>query len=417
MASGVRSGREHSACHRGSDLPTIPFVSPNCRNFLARLLPLIGMTVAVSPASEDRPPPERSYWLHASLGLFTQKNYFGTGYPATIPPTGEEIRNAAEWLAGDGGANRLYLIFHREIPDEEALRVFRDWREATPETVELIPALVTRMYDAEGTPVFSAGELEAFVVRLRGALPSASIAIYDIAAKRDHTPFAGILTNHYHGGLVRLGLQPGEALAPPFRSAAQDTWSALCHGADTERDWRRPGFGAETLRKWVAERNGGEAPVAWNLITVAWDYSATERGGFPGYDDAEKNDPLPADRNRAAVDLIRSVAEERAFAGFSSDLCILHENSRSVPHDGREGSFYECLKRGEDYPGFYAVPLREITAIYREIRDGKRADMSRPERVRILTGQCNMRLFTNGSPERWLKGSKPKPTASHAGAQ
>ena len=31
--------------------------------------------------------PERSYWVHASLGLFTQRGYFGNGYPATEPPT------------------------------------------------------------------------------------------------------------------------------------------------------------------------------------------------------------------------------------------------------------------------------------------------------------------------------------------
>jgi hypothetical protein len=349
----------------------MPDVSPTRRAFLARLPALPGLCGGLSLASGAPLSTERSYWLHASLGLFTQKNYFGPGYPATTAPTTEEIRNAVEWLTGTGGANRLYLIFHREIPDEEALRVFRDWRAATPEAVEVIPALVTRMYDAGMTPVFTSGELEAFVVRLRGILPAPWIAVYDIAAKRDHSPFVDILSKHYTGGLVRLGLQPGEPLAPPYRSAVQDTWSAFCHGADTERDWRQPGFGAETLRRWVAERNGGDTPVAWDLITVAWDYSATERGGFPGYDDAEKNDPLPAGRNRAALDLICDVADPRVLAGFSSDLYILHENSRSAPHDGKEGSFYECLKRGEDYAGHYAVPLREIAAIYREIRDGR----------------------------------------------
>lgn len=313
---------------------------------------------------------ERSYWLHASLGLFTQKNYFGPDYPATTPPTTAEIRNAAKWLTGTGAANRIYLVFHREVSDEETLRVFRDWRDATPAEVDLVPALVTRMYDKGNTAVFAPDELDRLIPHLREALPSATFAIYDIAPNRDHSAFAGILTKHYPSGLIRLGLQPGEAPAPGFRSSVQDTWSAFCHGTETERDWLQPGFGADTLRRWVAERNAGSIPVAWDLITVAWDYSATERGGFPGYDDAEKNDPLPAGRNRAAAALIRETASREAFAGFSSDLYILQENSRSAPHDGKDGSFYECLKRGEDYNGFYAAPLLEITEIYRRIRDG-----------------------------------------------
>lgn len=340
---------------------------PTSRRTIFRILiPLL--FAATLPAAERT--VERSYWLHASLGLFTQKNYFGPDFPATTAPTTREIEHAAEWITGRGGANRLYLIFHREIPDEEALRVFRDWRAAVPPSVGLIPALVTRMYDEPQTAVFDPDELDSFLARLREVVPSDSIALYDIAPKRDHTAFTGILTKHYPGGLIRLGLQPGEPIETSFRSAVQDTWSAFCHGTDNERDWLQPGFGAGTLRNWVAERNGGDTPVAWDLIVVAWDYSATERGGFPGYDDAEKNDPLPAGRNLAARDLIRELAEPRVFGGFSSDLYILQENSRSAPHDGKEGSFYECLKRGEDYGGFYAVPLREIAGIYRELRDG-----------------------------------------------
>ena len=336
---------------------------------LARLIPVLGILGIVALSSASDRELERSYWLHASLGLFTQRNYFGPAYPSTTPPTTEEIRHAAKWLSGPGGANRLYLIFHREMSDDETLRVFRDWRAATPDGIELIPALVTRMYDPAESPVFTPEELDHFAPRLREVLPTPVIAIYDIAAKRDHLPFEAVLTQHYPDGIVRLGLQPGEPLATPYRAAVQDTWSAFCHGTDNERDWRQPGFGADTLRKWVAERNGGDQPIVWDLIVVAWDYSATERGGFPGYDDAEKNDPLPAGRNLAARDLIREVAEPRVFGGFSSDLYILQENSRSAPHDGKEGSFYECLKRGEDYAGFYAVPLQEITGIYRELRD------------------------------------------------
>ena len=63
----------------------------------------------------------------------------------------------------------------------------------------------------------------------------------------------------------------------------------------------------------------------------------------------------------------RDTAAPDALRGFSSDLYILHENSRTAAHDGRAGSFYECLKRGEDYRGVYGAPLHEIAAIYTEL--------------------------------------------------
>jgi len=79
--------------------------------------------------------------------------------------------------------------------------------------------------------------------------------------------------------------------------------------------------------------------------------------------------PLPAGRNRAAARLIRETAQATVFAGFSSDLYILHENSRTAAHDGKENSFYECLKRGEEYRGYYRGPLEEIAGIYRGMRE------------------------------------------------
>lgn len=86
--------------------------------------------------------------------------------------------------------------------------------------------------------------------------------------------------------------------------------------------------------------------------------------------------PLPAGRNDLAADLIRRAAKAQTFGGFSSDLYILHENSRSKPHDGRDGSFYETLKAGREYRGYYAAPLDEIAAVYRRLAQG--AGAARP---------------------------------------
>ena len=326
--------------------------------------------VASVSASLGAAPMERSFWVHASLGLFTQRNYFGTNFPATAAPTQPQVEKAARLLTESYAANRLYLIYHREMPAEDARRVFLWWRQACPKEVEIIPALVLRMYDRAQTPVFATNELAALADFFRDQINPRQLAIYDIYSRRDQGAALTVLSRRWPSGLIRVGLQPGEALDLPFVAAVEDTWSALCHGTENERAWSQPGFGAETLRKWVLARNPSPQPIAWDLVTVAWDYSATKRGGYPGYDDADKNMPLPAGRNRAALKLIREGAQASSLAGFSSDLYILHENSRSAPHDGRTKSFYECLKRGEDYRGYYGTPFQEIVTLYRGLRDG-----------------------------------------------
>ena len=59
------------------------------------------------------------------------------------------------------------------------------------------------------------------------------------------------------------------------------------------------------------------------------------------------------------------------MAGFSSDLLILQANSANPAHDGSRDSFYETLKRGEPYRGYYAVPFQEVVAIYSGLKNGK----------------------------------------------
>ena len=314
-------------------------------------------------------PLERSFWLHASLGLFTQHHYFGPGYPETPAPSREEVCHAAKLLTENWAASRLYLIYHHELAPETARQLFTWWKEACAPGVEIVPALVLHMYDKEQSAVFSIAELGGLTEFFHTHINPDHVAVYDIAPNRKGGESQAILAKAFPQGLIRLGIQPDEALDPPFATAVQDTWSGMCHGTDNERDWLQPGFGAATLRQWVMNRNAAAKPVAWDLVAVAWDYKATERGGYPGYDDAEKNMPLPAGRNTLALKLIRGAAKPEALAGFSSDLYILHENSRSQAHDGKANSFYQCLKRGEDYHGYYSVPFQEIAALYRRLRN------------------------------------------------
>ncbi len=331
----------------------------------------LGACTANPIVANDPARLERSYWLHASLGMFTQRGYWGPAYPPTIAPSDADIDNAVGLLTGPYGANRLYLVYHKEIADDEARRILRRWRKTCPKEVELVPALVLRMYDKELGFVFTNTELRALTDFFQREINPRRIGVYDVHSGRDQGPALSVLAERYQDGLVRLGLQPDEPVAGPFVAAVEDTWSGFCHGRRNHEDWEQPGFGAEALRRWVEARNAANTPIAWDLVTVAWDYRRTPRGGYPGYDDAEKNDPLPAGRNRLGLRLIRETARPAVLKGFSSDLYILHENSRSAVHDGKAGSFYQTLKEGREYRGYFAVPFREITESFHSLAQGK----------------------------------------------
>jgi hypothetical protein len=81
--------------------------------------------------------------------------------------------------------------------------------------------------------------------------------------------------------------------------------------------------------------------------------------------------PLPAGRNRLAAQEILRTGRVGCVAGFSSDLLILQANSANPVHDGLKASFYETLKRGEAYTGYYSVPFQEVVAIYSGLKNGK----------------------------------------------
>lgn len=314
---------------------------------------------------------ERSYWVHASLGLSTQKGYWGPDFLGVEPPTRQEVENAARLLTGPYKANRLYLIYHKEMPMADARWVFSWWREACPKSVELVPALLLRMYDKKQTAVFTTEEIREFADFCRSEINAERIAVYDVYSKREQGEALALLAKSFTNGLVRVGGQPSETIAPPFVVAVQDTWSGFCHGTRNQEDWLQPGFGAETLRKWVVARNGESTPIVWNLIAVAWDYKATDRGGYPGYDDAQKNMPLPVGRNLLGAALITKTASYDKLAGFSSDLFILHENSRTTVHDGKGKTFYQTLREGKQYQGYYVAPFQEITKIFCEMEKKK----------------------------------------------
>ncbi len=224
--------------------------------------------------------------------------------------------------------------------------LLRHWRTACPKSIELVPTLVLKRYDMEQGDVFSASEMAEVCAVIKRDLKPDAVAVYDVMPNRDQGAVLDVLACEFGKKLIRVGIQPEEQIKTPFVRAVQDTWSGLCHGK-TNDDWQSPGFGAETLGKWLAARNSQTRPVAWDLVAVAWGYSATQRGEYPGYDDAAKNMPLPLGRNRLAA------------------------RGRHANRDGRTKAIYEHLKRGEVYGGYFSAPLEEIASIYRQLSGGK----------------------------------------------
>jgi len=344
------------------------------------LLVIASFVLAASVALAGQGDPrltklERSYWLHASLGQKPHKGYWSPGLPPSEVPTEVEVSRAARLLTGPYGANRLYLVYHQEIASADARRVFTWWRRCLPAEVELVPTLVLRMYDKRQTPVFSTDDLQALSAFFKQDIRVNRVGIFDVYPNRDQGPELNVLAEAFPGRLTRVGIQPDETLQPPLSEAVEDTWSGFCHGK-TNADWLDVGFGADTLRKWIAIRNQSPHPTAWDLIVVAWDYASTQRGEYPGYDDAKRNMPLPVGRNVLAMREIFRLARPEKLAGFSSDLTILqHASSMSKAHDGLPDSFYQTLKRGEVYRGYYGRTFAEVAAIYRGLRAGKRIDV------------------------------------------
>jgi len=326
----------------------------------------IVLTLLLHGESHASQEIERSFWVHASLATQPLKGYWGSGFPYSEVPTEREIHNAARVLLDEYGANRLYLIYHGEILSESAEKAFSTWSNACADKAELVPTLVLRMYDKNQTPVFSPEKLNRLAEFLKNSINKHRIAVYDVYPDREQSKEISVLEKHFPRSLVRVGVQPGEKLASFYEYAVQDTWSAFCHGKSND-DWLSPGFGMETLRSWVQERNAGSVKICWDLIVVAWDYEPTERGGYPGYDDANKNMPLPSGRNLLAAKEIIEHCSPEVFLGFSSDLFILQANSMAKPHDGKENSFYQTLKRGEVYQGYYAEPFEEAIRIYKNV--------------------------------------------------
>ena len=295
---------------------------------------------------------ERSFSLHASLDSRLEQDR-PTSFASAAGPAESQIQNAARLLTFDYAANRLYLIYQKEISLPEAERVFQAWRLACPAEVEVVPALMLRSRGTNRVQIFSAAELTALLRFFKTEINRAHLAVLS----SDDDPLLPLLTAEDKEGLARLALPPDQSLTSPFHAAVVETSKAFSGGGAND-EWQQPGSGREMLRKLVEQRNRGTATISWNLGIVGTSNS-TQNGIAPG-------------RNGLAASEILYAATPNLLGGFSADLGTMQSNSRTLAHDGSGYSFYEMLKRGQVYVGFYAKPFHEVVKIYQSLRADKR---------------------------------------------
>src|SRR3954462_4034017 len=130
----------------------------------------------VASSTVDPRQIERSFQLQVSLSTLPSVNQWNTNFPGLSSPSESEIRHAARLLTDDYAANRLYLVYQKEISLGDAERVFSLWRQFCPAEVELVPTLVLNS-GPRHEPVFSAGELKVLAAFFSKEVNATTIAI------------------------------------------------------------------------------------------------------------------------------------------------------------------------------------------------------------------------------------------------
>lgn len=336
--------------------------------FFAMLLSVVSSFA--SSDSERLKHLERSFSVHASLAALPQNGNWNTNFASLEPPTETQIHNAARLLTQDYSANRLYLVYQKEIPLVEAERVFQTWREACPPEIELVPALVLNGGSTNQPEFFSSLEIRWLSDFFKHQVNPDHIAVFCSGQVGSHELALKILSTNFGTGLVRLDLQPDEMLQAPFGGAIAQTGGALC-SAESNEKWQQDGSGLGRLRKWIEARNGQSKTVAWSLVVVGCDHSKSQNDAWFGHSDPERNAAIASGRNGIVVSELLERAKTASFRGFSTDLHAMQLSSQAVSHDGSGYSFYEMLKRGQPYVGYYARPFLEIVNAYGSLRSGK----------------------------------------------
>jgi hypothetical protein len=326
---------------------------------------------------------EISYWVDIDLRTNNGRGYWFhvADRPADIVPTSYQIWAACSRLKFTYHANMLYVIYHRQFEINEAKAALQLWKfHANSMGLTLIPIVVLEDYVAPNGGVnFTDIEIPDFAEWCINNINPDEFGVYDIYGNRQGANTAqntqlGIIRNRIGNKIIRLGLQPGEAMNSNLLRGVEDTWTAECQGL-TNALWEFPvsylgtnNYGKNLLVNWVNERVVYESrKVSWNLIPVAWDYdNPVDPYAYicPG-DDALINDPPVAGRINLCHSYIASVypsgGANSKFGGYSCDLRILELNSVGC---GETPTFYEKIAQDLIYTGRFSAGLNQVAAVF-----------------------------------------------------
>ena len=328
---------------------------------------------------------ETSYWIDLDLAEHSMRGYWRPveSLDPEATPDSIEIANATRLLADEYGADKLYVVYHRQFEPDDARRVMGYWKsEGDRHGLEIVPTLVIESYAEPSTMNFTDSLLCDFAGWCMANINPDEFGIYDVYIRQaEGTPQdiqMGVLRNAIGDKLVRVGLQPGETLNRYCIGGVEDTWTAECQGL-TDELWANPDsvdgtdlYGRKLLAAWVAERADSAEPrrIVWDMIPVAWDYDkpVDERGYVCPGDDALINDPpLPGRIAMCHECIVEGYPEGMLtdkFGGYSCDLHILQANSAGRPDSI---SFYSQLKQGKPYTGYFAGAMDQVSTLYKEI--------------------------------------------------
>lgn len=327
---------------------------------------------------------ELSYWVDIDVNHNNGRGYWFNvdNKPEDVVPTEQDIKNSCQGLAEVYHGDKVYVTYHRQFEIEKAKQVFLHWKKyGSQYGLEVVPTVVLESYATPTMLNFSNAELVSLAQWCAENVNQSEFGIYDVYVRQSIGSVQDLQLTEIKSktslNLVRVGIQPGEKMNSYFNSGVQDTWSAECQGITNEL-WENPRYyngtnkyGRKLLQEWVAERIAGESrKMIWNLIPVAWDYDAPLDPfgySFPG-DDALINDPPVEGRLALSKKYILSWYHQgtsnRLFGGFSCDLHILEANSYGKPE---RPSFYEQLRKGLPYTGYFSAAMNEVAEVYKSL--------------------------------------------------
>ena len=331
---------------------------------------------------------ELSYWVDCDMGGYHRRGYwykYGDYASERVPHDGF-ITNGVKMLVETYKANLLYVFYHRQFEIDAAKEVLLRWKEAAKDyNVKLVPTVLLQDYSnysvpAESNMNFTDEELIEFAKWSQENFGE-EFGIFDVYTRQAAGSLQAAqldkLKAAIGNNLVFVGFQPGVRLSDHFKRAVEDTWTAECQG-NTNELWSNPLngqlVGKKLLDQWVSDRVRNESrPITWDLIPVAWDYEETTAKDKYGYvcpgDNALYNDPPIPGRLKLSKDAIfaqyPNTWKNEKLAGLSCDLTILQANSSGCTKDKED--FYQAIRIGKVYTGYFASAMDEIAEIYEEV--------------------------------------------------